>query len=175
MQYIRELIDIIKRRNLDASKLFRSYDRDNSGKIDRKEFNALIREFLPRMPQDAIDKVWAKFDKDKSGTIEMKEFLLELTYGVADNAQKATMTNEKVTRCLTALKAAIRYYGVKQQEIMNLFDKNKDGKINVGEFNELVISIDKKLPEDELKLMFEYLDSDRSGEISIQELKPILF
>jgi Ca2+-binding EF-hand superfamily protein len=127
------------------------------------------------MPQEAIEKIWAKFDKDKSGTIELKEFLHELIYGVADKEQKTMLTTEKTTRCLTALKAAIRYYGVKQEEIMSLFDKNKDGKINIAEFSDLVIAIDKKLPEDEIKMMFEYLDSDRSGLVSVQELRPILF
>lgn len=82
------------------------------------------------MPQEGIDKLWAKFDIDKSGSIELKEFIHELTYGVAEKDQKTAYMNEKTTRCLTALKAAIRYYGVKQTEIMSLFDKNKDGKIN---------------------------------------------
>jgi Ca2+-binding EF-hand superfamily protein len=58
---------------------------------------------------------------------------------------------------------------------MDKYDKNNDAKIDIKEFANLVTAIDKKLPEDELKMMFEYLDSDKNGLISVSELKPILY
>ncbi len=57
---------------------------------------------------------------------------------------------------------------------MKYFDSNKDGKMDFKEFSAMVVSIDKKLPEDEMKLMFEYLDADKSGWISVNEFKPVL-
>jgi hypothetical protein len=97
-----------------------------------------------------------------------------MTYGNADLNVSKEVNKEKATRCLIALKAAIKYYGVKLEEIMRIFDGNKDGRLNVKEFEELVTAIDKKLPQEELKLMFDYLDADKNGYVVARELRPIL-
>lgn len=73
------------------------------------------------------------------------------------------------------MKAAVQYYKVRIQEIMDRFDKNNDMKLDFKEFGLLVTAIDKKLPEDELKLMYDYLDADKSGSIAVRELRPILY
>jgi Ca2+-binding EF-hand superfamily protein len=163
-----ELVDIIKRRKVDAAKLFHSYDKDHSGKIEKPEFIHMVKELLPRMPTEAMDKVWHKFDRDNSKSVDLKEFLYEITNGVIDPKEKIAVTREKTTRCLIALKADVKYYKVSSHEVLRIFDKNKDGKIDFKEFCDLVAAIDKRLPQDEMKLMFDYLDADRNGQITTQ-------
>lgn len=98
-----------------------------------------------------------------------------MTYGCANPNSPAEVNRERTTRCLTALKAAIQYYKVNLQSLMDRFDKNNDAKLDFKEFSNLVTAIDKKLPEEELKLMFDYLDVDKSGTASVAELRPILY
>lgn len=58
--------------------------------------------------------------------------------------------------------------------MISLFDKDKDKLINFKEFCEFVTAIDKRLPEEELQLMFGHLDKNKSGKVDLEELKPVL-
>lgn len=42
-RHLQELIDVAKRRNIEVAKLFKAYDRDLSGMIDRKEFGRMVK------------------------------------------------------------------------------------------------------------------------------------
>lgn len=86
------------------------------------------------MSDENIEKIWQKFDKDKNNKIELKEFIHEMTYGTADINVSVQVKTEKATRCLTALKGAIKYYGVKLEEVLRIFDTNKDQKLSIKEF-----------------------------------------
>lgn len=51
------------------------------------------------------------------------------------------------------------------------FDKNKNQKLDFNEFKKLVYSIDKFVREKELRMMFDEVDKDKSGHISVKELQ----
>lgn len=53
-----------------------------------------------------------------------------MTHNCADPKNQNQMDIEKTTRCLTALKAAIKYYKVNLQQLMDRFDKNNDTKLD---------------------------------------------
>lgn len=63
---------VVKQKNLDLTKVFKMYDKNSSGIIERYEFNNMVKELLPRMSEDSIEKIWLKFDKDKNNKVELK-------------------------------------------------------------------------------------------------------
>lgn len=48
-------------------------------------------------------------------------------------------------------------------QLVKKFDKNKNNKLDFGEFKRLVYSINQFVREKELRLMFDQIDIDQSG------------
>ena len=55
------------------------------------------------------------------------------------------------------------------QEDFNQFDRDGNGKIDFGEFTELMDALDANLTGDQARLGFEAIDTDRSGQINFNE------
>lgn len=55
--------------------VFRSFDEDNSGKIDFKEFLLAINITSGGNPQDKLNWAFSMYDIDGNGTIEKKEMV----------------------------------------------------------------------------------------------------
>ena len=53
-------------------------------------------------------------------------------------------------------------------QIVRTFDRNKNDKLDFEEFKKMVYSVDKFVREDELRLMFNEVDKDHSGHISVR-------
>lgn len=58
--------------------LFREFDKDGSGAIDRAELDAVFKELGKTMPQKDIDRIIELADKDKSGTLDYEEFMKQV-------------------------------------------------------------------------------------------------
>ena len=56
-------------------------------------------------------------------------------------------------------------------QMVRTFDANNNNKIDFDEFKKIVYSVDGFLREEELKAMFNEVDADHSGTISVQEFK----
>ena len=85
-EYIRfSLRDALSRSSARVMDLFRQWDDDDSGEIDRKEFRQAVRalgfDFFDDVSE--IDKVFDEFDLDGSGKLEYKELNKMLRHGAA--------------------------------------------------------------------------------------------
>jgi len=56
-------------------RLFRTFDQDRNGVIDRNEFSDLLRSLEFEGKQEKIDKIFKKLDEDNSGDIDKTEYL----------------------------------------------------------------------------------------------------
>ena len=63
------------RRTMD---LFRAWDTDGSGEIDKAEFGRAVRQLLPEVRADIADALFDLFDADQSGTLEFVELHAQL-------------------------------------------------------------------------------------------------
>ena len=63
-----------------ARGVFAQYDKDRSGKIDKAEMKAMLKDLELELDSDAYEKyveaAWASADLDDSGKIDVEEFLL---------------------------------------------------------------------------------------------------
>lgn len=60
---------------VDWQNCFRSFDRDNSGNIDRNELKAALVQFGYNLTDDLIDTLMKKFDRAGRGTIYFDDFI----------------------------------------------------------------------------------------------------
>ncbi|KAF5277863.1 hypothetical protein FQA39_LY06015 [Lamprigera yunnana] len=59
----------------DWQKCFRSFDRDNSGNIDKQELSNALRSFGYRLSDSLVSNLVRKFDRHGSGTILFDDFI----------------------------------------------------------------------------------------------------
>lgn len=59
----------------DWQNCFRSFDRDNSGNIDRGELSQALTTFGYRLSQETVDTLVRKFDRFGRGTILFDDFI----------------------------------------------------------------------------------------------------
>ena len=63
--------------------LFREWDDDGNGALDKKELRAAVAALGYEAPRAEVDALYDAFDKDGSGEIEFKELNKELRQMVA--------------------------------------------------------------------------------------------
>ena len=59
----------------DWQNCFRSFDRDNSGNIDRSELQTALRNFGYQLSPDLVDMILRKYDRAGNGTIYFDDFI----------------------------------------------------------------------------------------------------
>merc|ERR1719424_932438 len=72
--------------------LFRAWDEDRSGTVDKGEFHKAVRALGFDMEKEHTDAVFDSLDDDKSGALEYKELNIMLRKGLGSNA---TLNNLK--------------------------------------------------------------------------------
>jgi len=127
----------------------RSFHADT--KLAKATYAFLASQVVTNDDKVEADKIFKKLDKNKDGILTKEE----LVQGYAE------------------------IYGqdLAEEEIIQIFDKmdmNKDGKIEYSEF--IVAALDEKnlMSEKRLRAAFEMFDKDKSGSISVDEIKKVL-
>jgi len=59
-------------------RVFRQFDKDGNGEIDRSELEAAFKEMGENVPAEEVDKILKAADRDGSKTINYEEFVKEL-------------------------------------------------------------------------------------------------
>lgn len=67
----------------------------------------------------------------------------------------------------------MKYYNVKAEDIVQIFDRNGDYRLNFMEFRTMIQAIGLQVPEEELVLMFQTLDKNKIGSIAIDDVRSI--
>ena len=73
------------------STLFRSWDQDDSGTIDKKEFRQALPVIGLRVARADADSLFEELDTDASGTISYAEFLVGLERTLGFKGKRATL------------------------------------------------------------------------------------
>ncbi|EGR31480.1 protein kinase domain protein [Ichthyophthirius multifiliis] len=168
-----DLQEIIKNNNLDLKLIFQNFDKDAGGSLNFQEFVSLIKIVAPKMKQYEIKPIFDKFDKNGDGNVSYEEFYHILNYGNSKDSQFKP-DQEKARKLINELKRIITTNNLNLKQIFNNFDKSKDGNLNLEEFTKLVLVIDKKLPQNEIKNIFDLFNVDGGNEITFTEFQKTL-
>ena len=193
---------------VDWGRLFKQYDRDNSGDLDFEEFRGAVRKNAKISQNDMTDqelyKIFCSVDDDQSGTVDAEEFAEWLDAnqeqykskkvnmqnllstggartlgsggGSATRAKRLGAHEAKDMKMIRdKLQAAAEGLGGKKAwaNIFKKYDRDNSGEIDFKEFRSAVrksarISAS-ALSDRELQVLFDYVDADSSGELSIGE------
>eukprot|EP00667_Euglena_gracilis_P019488 EG_transcript_20895 len=130
---------------------FTLFDRDGDGSITTKEIGAVMRALGQNPTEEELQKIIEEVDQDGNGIMDFEEFL-----------------------ALMSKKMHEEYELDDIEEAFRIFDKNQDGFISLPELRLVIDKLGERMPESEIKDMFNEVDLDKDGKISFQDFAAIL-
>ncbi|CAD8095363.1 unnamed protein product [Paramecium sonneborni] len=163
-----DLKEIIKANNLKIEDIFKNFDKDQQGDLDFDEFTKLCRTVAPALKNEEIQVVFNKFDKNNDKKISFDEFKRELSYGT-DQDSKFNPAKEKANKILSELVRIVKQNNLKIEQIFQNFDKNKNQKLELAEFQQLCKVMDNSSTIEEQTLVFQLVDKNQDNLVDFQE------
>ena len=84
----------LEKANMRTTELFRDWDADGSGAIDRKEFTTAMLGLNVRATKEELDAIFDKWDTDGSGALDFKELDFAIKGAKRTQLSKATSSKE---------------------------------------------------------------------------------
>mmetsp|Transcript_699 Transcript_699/g.2347 ORF Transcript_699/g.2347 Transcript_699/m.2347 type:complete len:237 (-) Transcript_699:202-912(-) len=137
----------------ELKRAFASFDRDQSGTIDKDELAAVLKSVGKKVSDKQIDEIMEEIDLDKNGVLDFQEFEYIVQVKLEDN-----LHDEQSIK-----------------ELFEFFDRDKDGYIS---FDELYWVLNKKLKikisREDVQDMLRYGDLDGNGLLDLEEFSILL-
>ncbi|KAK7195603.1 Zinc finger C3HC4 type (RING finger) protein [Novymonas esmeraldas] len=134
--------------------LFVFFDEDESGALDRNEVSRLARWLnFANTPQD-VQRIFNDMDADGSGSLSLGEFLTWLCHNKPNPTSLYGLTQSQ-------------YNTIMMQ--FHTYDTNQDGCLEMNEFTRLVLNLRDMPDEASARRLFQMIDRDRDGAISLHE------
>lgn len=140
--------------------LFKDFDADGGGTLDREELGYLIHTLGGMRPSpDELGKLFDSFEHDESGNVSFKDLTAKLRAELPIERLMAVLASEDMTEAINEM-------------FSERWDQDGDGFIEKAEFGPAMKSIGIELEnETDLDDLFSLLDEDGSGSISLKELQ----
>ncbi|CAJ1068951.1 ras and EF-hand domain-containing protein homolog isoform X1 [Xyrichtys novacula] len=161
--------------------LFHAYDVDNSGEIEKNEFITICQELC--VPAQEADGIFNRLDVDKDGTVTLEEFIRGFSEqhqgdgkDDSENEDKNSSksddgfpNNDNVISSTTH--PTIKRMSAEEQDrlrsLFRTYDVDNSGSIERNEF--LTICAELQVPAAEADRIFDRLDVDGNGTVTLQE------
>ena len=180
-----QIRDIIKKHEVRLIDLFREWDDDGNGAIDKKELRNAVAALGYAAPAKAIDAFFDGIDDDNNGYIEFHEIKAALSdKGIKQAKITAETKKKKLQKKKSGLKRQntmagdVAGTGEEDFDVGNrqnaaerdAADQDSDSKLSFKEFSAFIRAREEgKFTEEELKARFERFDVDQSGKIEMSE------
>ena len=196
-----EIRAILTKNAMRVMDLFRAWDVDGNGAINKREYRKAVRALRVQAPNPQIDSVFDSWDKNGNGSIDHKELYkilrpggdvqlaVELQPGAAGDielerknkialrtgAQSGPRARGGIQPTIENIKAAMAEDRWRVRDLMLVIDRNEDGRVTRSEFFSIlpVLGFDAG-GTGALEVLFVTLDSDVNGAIEFAELKSVL-
>jgi len=159
--------------------LFNFLDADGSGRITFLEFEACARKMgiSPETRNVGLKALWRLVDADCSGEATMKEFCLALYRLQVDSWPRRSADDlKKIMAVLNAAADKWHRAGGNWFKVLSVCDEDGSGRLDFDEFAKVVrrgfpgLSLGTaELSNEDLRGLWGAMDTDRSGDVSIQE------
>ena len=134
---------------------FLLFDVDGDKVINRKELGAVMRSFGENPTEDDLNDLMKELDADGSEVLEFKEFL--------DLMEKSNRLDVMMKRKLKDQQVE----EIKQKFLQ--FDDDQDGAIDIRELRNVIESLGQTPTEEELQVLLDELDSDKTSLLEFPE------
>lgn len=162
--------------------MFRDWDEDGNGAIDKKEFRKAIAALGYDVPRKELDAVFVSLDDTGDGFIEYGELKAALSKHSKKVKSKAPPKKQPSAKQVEAAAPAADgdvggtgeedfEVGMKQNAMeRDAADADQDGKLDFAEFCQFVRDREEgEFTDEELKARFDALDADGSGKVDMSE------
>jgi Ca2+-binding EF-hand superfamily protein/predicted esterase len=161
-----QLREILKRNSVMLIDLFREWDDDGNGALDRKEWRKGFATLGYDAPQKDVDAIFDSMNENGDGFVEFGELKKALSDVSVNRAAKQDQAAAELKKRKSLKQASKKDVGEGKQLSADV----TDDKSNV-DFEDFCILIKAReegnFKEEELKARFEWLDVDKSGQISM--------
>ncbi|CAD8076940.1 unnamed protein product [Paramecium sonneborni] len=167
-----DLKEVVKARKLNIDQFFKTFDSSSDGKLNPQEFTQFIKQLAPGLKQDEVDEVFKRFDKNNDKEITFTEFKDQLLEGTSFDS-KFDPEKERATKLISDLKRIVKTSQSNPQQIFNNFDKNRSGKLEFNEFQNICKIIDRNSTIEVEKVMFDLVNKSNGQGITFQDFQQI--
>ncbi|XP_074301952.1 putative calcium-binding protein CML18 [Silene latifolia] len=129
--------------------IFRTFDRNNDGKLTQLELGSLLRSLGLKPSEEQIEALIQAADKNNNGMIEFSEFIALVAPDL--------------------IPAKCPYSEQQLKQLFNMFDRDHNGYITAAELAHSMAKLGHALTADELTGMIKEADTDGDGCISFHE------
>eukprot|EP01080_Neovahlkampfia_damariscottae_P007521 gene7521-11845_t len=145
---------------------FQSFDVNGDGRLSYSEFVNILKLYDLGLSEDQMLDFTASMDEDENGTIEFEEF--ENRFSVDF---KLESTDEGLRKKLQDISKKLLQNIKEISKAFDEFDENGDGNIDFDEFVKSLEGLGFKYETEDLKSLFQIIDKDQSGSITIDEFQ----
>lgn len=150
----------------EATKIYKQIDDNGDGKISFTEFTNYIQKLGFDYSEKEFQGIFDLLDKEQQGYFDYNQF--EKSFFVTD-----TQADEYTQNILQRVCAAIYKGRFKLKHLFRKMDLDGNGRIDLKEFeigiNALNSTLVAPLTNDQVKIIFDAVDKDHSGEIDYEE------
>jgi Ca2+-binding EF-hand superfamily protein/pimeloyl-ACP methyl ester carboxylesterase len=196
-----QIRDALAQRYVRVIDLFRQWDDDASGCVTMREFMKAMRDMGLDAPDEVVASLFLSMDEDGSNTIEYEELHnllvrsvqnhpdlepLELHAMNAIGLRTATVNKDdanilqgfvidedSLDSVPHQIRCALHKHKVRVIDLFRQIDDDASGLIDLPEFVKAMGEFGLQGMEEEVKLVFNTFDADRSGRISYAELETL--
>jgi len=132
--------------NAEFKEAFDEFDKDGSGSISTKELLGVMRSMGQNPTEDEVLELVMEVDLNGDGTIDFQEFLQMMKKKSSEEDQMEDL-----------------------REAFRMFDRNKDGFIDLIELRKVTNLMGATLSSDEIQEFMREADKDGNGKIDYEE------
>lgn len=157
----------------DIKEVFDSWDKDKSGKIDRKEMSKVMKELGNDLSTEQCIKAIEVFDQDNDGQINFNEFMVLIKKGDQIVSAQNQFDEEGDTTNDNGLYLTIEQKKQMHQKFM-CFDKNGNGQIDNRELKAVLKDMNPNLTDIDIEELLIDYDKDDDSQINFVEFCNLL-
>ncbi|XP_063429143.1 calmodulin-like [Mytilus trossulus] len=142
--------EISEEQKQDIKDWFDRFDTDKDGKLSKEEITQLLRVVGNNPTDDDITQIFKEVDLDDSGLIDLEEFQTYYVNTIANVDEKQSLleafkcfdqNNDGFIERDELMKFMEDLSEEQAQGMIDIADKNGDGKVNIEEFVEMMMAI----------------------------------
>lgn len=168
--FVKEAQNIIRKQNLDIELLFKRLDTSADGTMDAHEFLKFIMIIDAKVNTKETYEIFDFFDVNKDGTISLEEFKQTIIDSdINDNAENEILARYRGQIMLQHTVNIILENQINIKEVIEKFDKTRDGQLRLGEFIPILKVFVPSITDEDCKYVFKLIDKNGNGEIDCLE------
>lgn len=149
----------LKAKRTDIGSLFRAFDKNLSGDLGRQEFRNILEHLGLNLNTYDIETLVEAADTNKDGSISLNEFSEFI---------------QPTENMILVFKRMMRRSGISGPDLFNIFDADKNGVIDKDEFQRVLASLKIPLTPEEIEILWQIIDKDKSNSINFKEFQDLL-